>query len=110
MTGNEYQALAMRTAGATTPEELLINGVMGMCGEAGEACDLVKKHVFQGHTLDKEHFAKELGDVLWYIAAAAASVGYSLDTVMQMNIDKLKARYPDGFSAELSQHRKADDV
>lgn len=88
----------------------LINGVMGMCGEAGEVDELLKKHLFQGHPLDHEHVAKELGDVAWYIAVTANALGYDLETIFKMNIDKLQNRYPDKFDSELSQHRKDGDV
>lgn len=110
MTGNEYQNLALRTANGLTPEQLLTNGVMGMCGEAGECVDMMKKHLFQGHDLDKEHLAKELGDVSWYVAITAHALGYDLDKIFEMNIEKLKARYPEGFDAERSLHRKEGDV
>jgi NTP pyrophosphatase (non-canonical NTP hydrolase) len=60
--------------------------------------------------MDFDHLAKELGDILWYVAETATAIGFDLDTIMQMNIDKLKARYPDGFSAEKSMHRKDGDV
>lgn len=88
----------------------LINGVMGMCGEAGEVDELLKKHLFQGHSIDKEHLAKELGDVAWYVAVAADAIGYDLETVLRMNVDKLQNRYPKKFDSELSQHRKDGDV
>ena len=52
MTGHEYQVLCLRTAGATQPEDLVVNGVMGLNGEAGECIDIVKKHMFQKHELD----------------------------------------------------------
>nr|UVM91720.1 MAG: dUTPase [Bacteriophage sp.] len=74
MTLNEYQTEAMRTASRTATaheDNLLLNGVMGLNGEAGEVIDMVKKMLFQGHTLDKDHMAKELGDCLWYLAVAA---------------------------------------
>ena len=103
---NEYQMEALRTAG----EADLVNGVLGLCGEAGECADLVKKHKFQGHELDAEHLAKELGDVAWYLAVSAYAIGYDLESVMKMNVEKLRSRYPDGFSSELSQHRKEGDV
>lgn len=70
MTGNEYQAQAMRTAGEHTGMDLLINGVMGLAGEAGECVDLVKKVLFQEHDLDRQRLAEELGDVAWYLAIA----------------------------------------
>ena len=110
MTGNEYQKLAMRTAGTTNTGDLLVNGVMGLSGESGECIDIVKKHIFQGHNIDREHLAKELGDVAWYLAVTANSIGYDLETIMQMNIDKLMKRYPEGFSSERSQQRAKGDV
>lgn len=112
MTINEYQTLAMRTASGMDYEHhgLLMNGALGLCGEAGEVADLVKKTVFQGHELDTDHVAKELGDVAWYLAVSAKAIGYDLETIMQMNIEKLKKRYPDGFSADRSLNREAGDI
>ena len=110
MTINEYQAAAMRTAGTIDKQQLLVNGVMGLNGEAGECIDIVKKHLFQKHELDTEHVAKELGDVAWYVAVTAYAVGYDLESVLKMNIDKLRARYPNGFEAAKSRHRAAGDV
>ena len=109
MTINEYQKEAMRTAQADTlnNEERLLNGVMGL---NGEAIDIVKKHIFQGHDLDIEHVAKELGDIAWYLATSADAIGYDLETILQMNVDKLRARYPEGFDPDKSQHRTAGDV
>lgn len=88
----------------------LLEGVMGMCGEAGEASDVVKKIIFQGHPMDREHLAFELGDVAWYLALAADAIGYDLETIMKMNIEKLQARYPDGFEVDKSVHRKEGDI
>jgi NTP pyrophosphatase (non-canonical NTP hydrolase) len=88
----------------------ILNGVMGLAGESGECVDLLKKSLFQGHPLDKEHMAKELGDVAWYLAVSAYGIGYDLETIFQMNVDKLRERYPDGFDPERSQHRKPGDV
>lgn len=106
MTINEYQKLALTTLNpALNDKDVLINGVMGLCGEAGEAIDLVKKHLAQGHELDKEKLARELGDVAWYLAETARAIGYDLETILQMNIDKLRARYPEGFSEEKSISR-----
>lgn len=65
---------------------------------------------FQGHDIDIEHIAKELGDVAWYLAVGAYSIGYNLEEILQMNVDKLKARYPDGFSVDRSLHRAENDV
>lgn len=112
MTINEYQKEAMRTASGIDYENngMLINAALGLCGEGGEVADIVKKATFQGHKLDKEHIAKELGDVAWYLAVGAQAIGYDLETVFQMNVDKLRARYPDGFSANKSLHRKEGDI
>ena len=111
MTINEYQALAMRTCNPDlAKQDILINGVMGLCGEAGEAIDLVKKHLAQGHPLDVEHLVKELGDVAWYLAETATAIDIPLETIFQMNIDKLKKRFPEGFDTDRSQTRKTDDV
>ena len=111
MTGNEYQKLAARTMNPSLRgRDVLINGVMGLCGEAGEAIDIVKKHLAQGHELDRDGLIKELGDVAWYLAETATALGIGLDEVLERNIDKLKKRYPEGFSAEKSQHRQAGDV
>lgn len=110
MTINEYQKLAMTTLNPDLNErDVLINGVMGLCGEAGEAIDLVKKHLAQGHDLDKEHLAKELGDVAWYLAETATAIGYPLEEIFQMNLEKLRKRYPEGFCAADSLHREPDD-
>ena len=106
MTINEYQQLAMRTLNPSLDKkDVLINGVMGLCGESGEAIDLVKKHLAQGHELDREALIKELGDVAWYLAETAYALDVPLDDVLQRNIDKLKMRYPQGFEAEKSLHR-----
>lgn len=111
MTPNEYQHAALRTVnGNLTAAEQLTEGVMGLNGEAGECIDILKKHLFQGHVLDREHIAKELGDVAWYLAVSADAIGYDLETIFQMNIDKLRARYPDGFDAEHSLHRNKNDI
>ena len=112
MTINQYQKEAMRTASGMNYEYhgMLMNAALGICGEGGEVADLVKKATFQGHTLDREHVAKELGNVAWYIAVGAQAIGYDLETILQMNVDKLKARYPTGFSTEASLHRAEGDV
>ena len=112
MTINEYQTAALRTAQTDklTANELLLNSALGLCGESGEVADLVKKHRFQGHDLDFDHIAKELGDVAWYLAVGAYAIGFDLDSIFRMNIEKLEARYPDGFSADRSLHRDKNDV
>jgi NTP pyrophosphatase (non-canonical NTP hydrolase) len=106
MTPNEYQKLAMTTLNPQlTQKDVLINAVMGLCGESGEAIDIVKKHLHQGHELDREKLVKELGDIAWYLAEAATALEIDLETVLERNIEKLKSRYPEGFSAERSIHR-----
>lgn len=110
MTANEYQRLAMTTRNADmTDRDTLINGVMGLCGESGEVIDLVKKHLAQGFPLDREHIVKELGDVMWYIAEIATVMGVTMEEIMEANIEKLRRRYPDGFSYEKALHRSEDD-
>lgn len=107
MTGNEYQKLAMTTLNpALDKKDVLINGVMGLCGESGEAIDIVKKHLHQGHALDKEKLVKELGDIAWYLAETAYALDVELDEILEGNIAKLKARYPEGFDTEKSIHRE----
>jgi NTP pyrophosphatase (non-canonical NTP hydrolase) len=107
MTANEYQKLAMRTLNPDmTEKDVLINGVMGLCGEAGEAIDIVKKHLAQGHPLDRERLAAELGDIAWYLAETATALGYTLEEILRMNIEKLKKRYPEGFEATKSISRE----
>ena len=106
MTINEYQALAMTTLNPElSKKDVLINGVMGLCGESGEAIDIVKKWLAQGHELDRERLAKELGDVAWYLAETAWALDLNLEDIFQANIDKLRKRYPEGFDAERSIHR-----
>ena len=111
MNVNEYQKLAMTTLNpALNRKDVLINSVMGLCGESGEAIDIVKKWLAHGHELDREHLIKELGDVAWYLAEAATALDIPLEDVLQANIDKLKKRYPDGFDAERSRVRLQGDL
>ena len=107
MTLNEYQVLAYRTTNhELTNQGLIENGVMGLCGEAGECIDILKKTEFQGHAFDPMKMVDELGDVLWYVAQLATGLGVTLEYVAQHNVDKLLVRYPDGFDSEKSIHRK----
>lgn len=106
MTINEYQELAMTTLNKDlNKKDILINGVMGLCGESGEAIDIVKKHLAQGHELDREHLIKELGDIAWYLAETATALDVTLEEVLSGNIEKLKKRYPEGFDKERSIQR-----
>ncbi len=111
MDANEYQKRAMTTLNpALGKKDVLINSVMGLCGESGEAIDIVKKWLAQGHALDKEHLAKELGDIAWYLAEAATALDLSLGDILQANLDKLEKRYPDGFDTRRSLSRAAEDL
>ena len=108
---NDYQAMAMTTLNPElSRKEVLINSVMGLCGESGEAIDIVKKWLAQGHALDKEHLAKELGDIAWYLAEAATALDLSLEEILQANLDKLKKRYPQGFETQRSVTRLNGDL
>lgn len=107
---NEYQELAMRTCSVTDDEEdMLYHAVFGLNSEAGEVAGIFQKH-FQGHEVKREHLLKELGDCCWMIAEACTALDSTLEEVMRINIDKLKARYPEGFDPERSLHRKEGDV
>lgn len=136
MNGKEYQNLAMRTNDGKATERLLdkydmidffkgakagkpcenydlggiLNGCLGLSGEVGEFNDMVKKWIFHEKPLDIEHAQKEVGDVLWYVAMICHSFGWDMESIMQQNIDKLKARYPEGFDVDKSAHRKEGDV
>lgn len=133
MQGNEYQKLAMRTndkkstdrllnkindlkignRGEDTPEiELggVLNAALGLSGEVGELNDMFKKWVFHEKQLDTEHLKREIGDIYWYLALICDSFEFNLDEIMQINIDKLKARYPKGFDTYRANHRQAGDV
>lgn len=119
ITPNIYQEECLRTEagmnqtfgklmadGYLTEDKIrLMNGLMGLNGEAGECVDILKKVLFQGHELDKQHLAEELGDVLWYVAISANAIGYPLESIMIMNRDKLRKRYPEGFEVERSVNR-----
>lgn len=108
MNVNEYQKLAMRTLNPELDKkDVLINGVMGLCGESGEVIDIVKKHLAQGHELEREALIDELGDVAWYLAETATALGVTLEEVFFRNIEKLCRRFPEGFDAERSRERES---
>ena len=111
MNVNEYQRLAMATLNPElSKRDVLINSVMGLCGESGEAIDIVKKWMAQGHELDKAHLAKELGDIAWYLAEAATALELPLEEIFQANLNKLKKRYPEGFDSQKSLTRLKGDL
>lgn len=102
---NRYQVEALRTAAPYESQELtLAVHALGIAGEAGEVADYLKKVVGHGHELDVPRVAKEIGDVLWYVALLADDIGLTLSDIATMNIDKLRSRYPDGFSTKDSHH------
>ena len=111
MDAKQYQVLAARTLidkpGFEVPDAdiMVVWNAIGLAGEAGEVSELVKKGVFHQHGLDREKMAKELGDCLWYIAALATTLDLDLGGLMTANIEKLKERYPNGFSSADSVNR-----
>jgi len=96
------------------PSERLLTAAVGMCAESGEFTEIVKKIVFQGKSVNEEnlfHLKRELGDIMWYVSQACIGLGISLEEVIQMNFEKLSARYPEGaFSIERSENRKEGDL
>lgn len=135
MKANEYQKLAMRTNDGKASDRLIgkmqeydmkfsneqsdkesvdiggiFNACLGLSGEVGEFNDMIKKWVFHEKDLDMEHAKKEAGDILWYVAMLCESFGWNMGEIMRMNVDKLIARYPDGFDVERANHRAVGDV
>lgn len=118
MTPDEYVVKAMRTNDGKCGHRVihamhtiprygeLLNGALGLTGEAGEVADLIKKAIFHGHELDKDVIVKEMGDVMWYMALLCHALNIQLSTVMERNIEKLERRYKDGFSEEASRNRE----
>lgn len=105
-TFDSYQNETKRTSGSFSDSRLeLATWALGVAGEAGEVADHVKKHLGQGHPLDKAKLSKELGDVLWYCAVLAGFLGIPLSAVAAQNIEKLRLRYPDGFCQARSMDR-----
>lgn len=103
---NQYQELAARTLGRErSHQQQLANAALGLAGEAGEVADTLKKHLYHAHPLDRDAVVKELGDCLWYVAAMATVLDVSLEEIGAQNIDKLRRRYPEGFSVERSLNR-----
>lgn len=117
MTGTEYQELAMRTCSIpyNDKEAMLNHALLGLTSEAGETAGILQK-TYQGHPdpirseAERTHLIKELGDCLWMTAEALEAIGATVDEAMEMNIQKLRERYPEGFQAEKSLHRSPDDI
>lgn len=120
----EYQREAMRTNDGKAASRLreaqeqnrnvdlggLINACLGLSGEVGELNDLIKKWIFHEREVDMEHLKKECGDILWYVAMLCQSLHWDMDDIMKMNIDKLRARYPEGFDTVKANHREEGDL
>lgn len=87
----------------------MLHGVYGLASEAGEVAGILQK-TYQGHEIDYTHVKKELGDVMWFVAEVAESVGSNIDEIMKLNINKLIARYPNGFDEQRSLNREDGDV
>ena len=110
MLANKYQKLASRTINKNLSEfEMEMHSLHGMVGEIGEIHSIYQKD-YQGHRMDETHLKKEVGDLLWFIAEYCTSFGWNMEDIMQMNIDKLRARFPEGFDEEKSLHRKDGDI
>lgn len=108
--GNEYQELAARTINNDLKKEQKeMHALHGMASEIGELHGIYQKY-YQGHEISPEHVKKELGDLLWFIAEYCTVMNWDLEEIMYMNIEKLKARFPDGFEAERSLHRVSGDI
>ena len=107
---NRYQALAARTINPRNDKiETMMHALHGMVAEVGELHGIYQKHL-QGHDVDFEHMKKEVGDCLWMLAEFCTAFDWTLEEIAQMNIDKLMARYPNGFEAERSLNRKEGDI
>ena len=113
----EHEAFVYRVQeleGQGFPSERLLTASVGMCAEAGEFTEVVKKIVFQGKPVTEEnlfHLKRELGDIMWYVMQACMGLGVDLDEVIEMNVDKLAARYPGGaFDVHYSENRQEGDV
>ena len=105
MNMNDFQREVLRTAGDPTPDGWLFEKLLGLSEECGETLGMIKKAEFHGRALDLDALKKELGDVLWYVAAIAHWYGFDLSDVASANVEKLRKRYPDGFSVEASRNR-----
>ena len=108
MTLNEYQELAGRTINMNlSREEQLRHALFEMCAELGEVHSIYQK-VYQGHKISMDDLKKEIGDLLWGIAELCTVNGIWMDEIANINIEKLKKRYPEGFDPEKSLHREDD--
>jgi NTP pyrophosphatase (non-canonical NTP hydrolase) len=102
---NEYQEQSMRTAPKEDLHDAVLIGGLGIAGEAGEIVERIKKWAYHGHEISPEVMREEIGDLLWYVAYLSSALGLELGDIMEKNVAKLEARYPDGFSHEASRNR-----
>lgn len=102
MNFSEYQEQSRRTRSG---EPDLIVAALGLCGESGEVADNIKKHISQGHPFDHGKIANEIGDIMWYVSLACDALGITMEHAAELNIEKLRKRYPDGFDPERSMNR-----
>ncbi len=106
MNQQEYTNEVLRTyAGSNTAIDKLTLAALGLAGESGEVADSIKKVLYQGHHLNIRHIVEELGDVLWYLTLACNAAECTLEDVMNVNVAKLRERYPDGFDSQRSINR-----
>lgn len=107
----EYKKECHRTSGVfDNYAESLCSYSMGLVGESGEVVDYIKKIVFHGHKFSKEKLIEELGDVLWYFTMLTSICDIQIDEVMRKNVEKLRKRYPNGFTCEDSINREKNDA
>ena len=96
------------------PVHRLLTAALGICAEGGECTEVVKKIVFQGKPVNEDnifHMKRELGDIMWYVAQACMALDTDFNEIIEMNVDKLKSRYPGGeFDVHYSENRKKGDV
>jgi NTP pyrophosphatase (non-canonical NTP hydrolase) len=105
---HEYQSAITRTCATTDAQDTLKLALVGLFDELGEIAGPLKKYLWQGHPLDIAHLQEEVGDVLWYLATLCNALGIALAEACEVNIEKLRRRYPDGFSAESSRTRSGE--
>lgn len=116
MIASEYQRLANRTLlpapemKLTDAEVMKLWNAIGLAGEAGELCELIKKGILHRHGIDLDKIKKEAGDICWYLAGLLTQLGLSFDEVLSGNIEKLKQRYPDGFTSADSKKRADENA
>ena len=96
------------------PVERLLTAAVGMSAESGEFTEIVKKMIFQGKPVNDDnlfHLKRELGDIMWYVAQACMALDTDFNEIIEMNVEKLKARYPGGeFDVHYSENRKEGDL